>query len=349
MGNLNVSWAVASRKLNGKAVVKLSLGTNDLRDARRRRVEVHPQIEKLVKSAVSKAKKGVNPVELAPVGVTVGAAQTLTSGDRAAITEQAHHDVMAEVDQIWADPKTSTNPLARGLEAMLAARKEGEYPSFILNEQMTRDVLDLVDALPANMTKAEMLEWARERERQSVSETLATGKTCKIDPPAVTLEGYAPDPSSPDGWRLMETTLIQGESTQRLVENGLAEDGEVERRKLAHAVLMAKAAGSQVIDARKRGEAVETPPRPAPLAAPAAKGRELPTLRELHAKWVKEARLGKSKPERSTRAPKAPTTSDPVGRREIQTFPPRDRPPEQKNRRPCPPHVRSPSHRPGSR
>jgi len=28
---------------------------------------------------------------------------TLTSGDRAVIAEQAHHDVMAEVDQIWPD------------------------------------------------------------------------------------------------------------------------------------------------------------------------------------------------------------------------------------------------------
>jgi len=79
---------------------------------------------------------------------------------------------------------------------------------FVLSKQMTKDFLDLVDALPANMTKAEMKERAREHQRQSVAEMLATGETFRSDPPTATREGYDRDPSSPDGWRLMETNLV---------------------------------------------------------------------------------------------------------------------------------------------
>jgi hypothetical protein len=279
-GPVDLSWSLTPHVLAGKTVIKISLKTGDLPLARRRWGEVHRQIEALCDQAMACAKASNGPV--------VASEPHLTSGDRAVIAAQARHDVMAEHDAAWIDTDSvdSMTPLARGLQAALRQRDAGRFPDRIGSP--ASGLSAFLAQFPAGMTAAEIRAWARDRDAAGVAEMLATGDTLPLDRP-MTVQEWAPDPNAPEGYRLVGEAPLPSEMTRRLAENSFQIEDAMERRKVAHAVLTAKQAAHQDIEARMSGKAIETPPRPAPLVAdkPAAL---LPTIREMHDIWAARVR-----------------------------------------------------------
>lgn len=134
-GSIVTSWTLSGHRLNGEAVVKVSLKTGDLALAWKRWSEVHPQVERLIEKATARVRQDAaagapavdRPPMAAPASAETAPARSLTSEDRAAIAEQARHDLITEDDQAWADPDSLVDPLARGLELALKSRDAGEF------------------------------------------------------------------------------------------------------------------------------------------------------------------------------------------------------------------------------
>ena len=282
IGPIFASWLLKTHDLVGKSVVKISLKTGDKQLAQRRWLEIHPQVEAIVNAATAATKRALTPsmATFAP---------GLTSGDRATIAAQARHDLLAQADEAWVDPNFMT-PLARGLEAALRARDNGLLPALGSDGGAYDYFTQYLAAFPANMSKEEIREWARAKEAEQVSKALNSGNLSAFDGPNKTLEFEEVKLGANAGTKA-ETFAIEmpSELTQRLSENGLEVGDEGERRRLAHAVLMAKAAAYQDIDARKNGKPIETPPRPAPLASE-ANDEKIPTMLEMHVIWADRTR-----------------------------------------------------------
>ncbi|MGP8261418.1 MAG: site-specific integrase [Rhodoblastus sp.] len=281
-----MSWAVTPHALMGKSVIKISLKTGDDALARRRWGEIHFQIEALIEETVCAVKKTVAPAGPPP--------SSLSSPDRAAIAAQARHDVLANHDADWTDPDDMT-PLARGLEQALRLRDAGALKGGgdggALDEVFFRHLAQF----PAGMTRGQIREAARLMEAEGVADMLRSGRTWPLDAPTALVEEVVVDANAPTGERVVGSAQSPGELTQRLAENGFALEDELERRKVAHAVLMAKAAGFQGVQARIEGRMVETPSRPA--APGASESKEiLPTILEMHDIWARRTRPdGKTK------------------------------------------------------
>ena len=285
-GEIHVTWAVAPQVLSGKPVIKISLKTGDAALARRRWGEIHPKIEALFDSAVDTVKKALIPV--------VGVAPSLTSGDRAAIAAQARHDVLADHDADWTNPDDMTR-LARGLERALALRDSGKLKCSGSDGSLLKGFILHLARFPADMTRSQVREAARMMEAEGVAEMLASRRTWPLDGPTAVVEEVVIDKGEPSGEKIVASALLPSELTRRLAENGFDLKDEAERRKVAHAILMAKAASFQDVQSRIDGRIVETPPRPA--APVEAEAHEiLPTILEMHDIWEERVR-----PDRKTK------------------------------------------------
>ncbi|WP_294537116.1 site-specific integrase [uncultured Rhodoblastus sp.] len=273
-------------------MIKISLKTGDLPTAQRRWSDIHSQIEALVDAAVAGGKKPPEPV--------FDATPKLSTSDRATIASQARHDVMADHDADWTDPE-NLGPLARGLEQALRLRDSGQLPAGEPKKGDHRVLLSLADFsemlkhFPPGMSLNEIREEARVKESASVKQMLSSGEAFPLDRPTTVVEEIELDSSSPAGGHVVDTFEVLGELTARLKENGFELLDETERRKVAHAVLTAKAAAFQDIERRKQGLAIETPLRPAPLIADGQAGN-IPTILEMHDIWAERI-----KPDRKTK------------------------------------------------
>lgn len=287
-GKVDLSWTSKPYVLRGNRVIKISLNTGDSKLAHRRWGEVHSRIEALMEVSTSSAMTQVEPV--------ASTNSSLTSADRAIIAAQARHDVMADHDADWTHPST-LSPLARGLEQALRRRDagslaadgaEGAGPSLA-------GFLKFLERFPAGMTLNQIRDAARAMEADNVGRMLASGRTWPLDSPISEVEELEAGPENPSTLHVVNKYDVPGELTERLVENGYDLSDEMERRKVAHAVLMAKAAAHQDILLRAKGIAIETPPRPAPLKAD-DQGEEFPTILQMHDIWS-----DRIKPDRKTK------------------------------------------------
>jgi hypothetical protein len=145
------------------------------------------------------------------------------------------------------------------------------------------------------MSLFDIREAARAMEADTVGRMLASGNSWPLDSVASEVVEVVRDRNAPTGERIVEQYVLPSELTLRLAENGCDRTNDVERRKVAHAVLMAKASAYRSIEFRKKGLAVETPPRPASIVAVEG-GEKFPTILEMHDIWAERV-----KPDRKTR------------------------------------------------
>ena len=263
--------------LTGNSIIKISLKTGDNALACRRWFEVHSQIEVLIEQTAIALKNAITPSERKPSSIDANGRTTLAG--------QARHDVLADNDADWTNPENLT-PLAHGLEQALRLRDAGKLtPTGSLSEDL---FFRHLAQFPIGMTRDQICVAARQIEADGVADMLRTGSTWPLDAPISLVEEIIADPNAPDGQRVVASTQLCGELSQRLDENGFAADA-IERRKASHAVLMAKAAGFQDIEARTKGRAVETPPRPTSGRA-SERQDNFPTILEMHDIWAKRIR-----------------------------------------------------------
>ena len=110
VGQIDRPWTHAPFPLTGKAIVKLSLNTNDQTIAHARWAQVHAQVETLHRQALDLARQ-------ATARSNRRQAASLSSAEIAAIADQARHDVLAAHDAAWidADDPGQMTSVAKGI------------------------------------------------------------------------------------------------------------------------------------------------------------------------------------------------------------------------------------------
>ena len=277
-GEVHRSWAVASRVLSGKPIVKLSLQTGDHATACDRWSEVHARVEALIRDATTLAKRDEEAKR------KLEKVRALTSKERATIAGQARYDVLADHDADWDDPD-HMSATARGLRRALQAGRKHR-----LNDP---EMLESLGSVAADPSPDAVRAVARQMDARTHADMLETGSTWPLDRPPAVIEERVADPKGPPGAMMWKPFAeLPGELTQRLDENSLElPEDSVERRALALTVLRAKTTGYRDVAAREAGEPIETPPRPAAIVV--ADDDPVPTSRGLHDPWIDRVHPGR--------------------------------------------------------
>lgn len=198
----------------------------------------------------------------------------LSGEEISAIALQTRHDGLCADDQSWVKPEALT-PMESIVAQIL---KERLPPDSRPLRERARHVVQVID--------------------NRLVETALTTRSLGILDADLVLH---PVTTNAGAARITKATgaciPLPGELTRRLQENGLElPKGSPDRRQLGLAVLRAKNAAVQDVEARSKGNQIETPKRPAriaPLEQSAAAGQK--TLSQMHETWV-----GLETPDRKT-------------------------------------------------
>lgn len=282
-GVLRSSWSRRSVALDGREVIKVSLGTGDRRLAVTRWEELHPLVQAAVRDAErrqaaarSAERDRIAPERLAPEAVRTMAAQVL-------------HTALAEHDRTYTEPG-HLNGTARAIDRVVAAGdgsrlgpvevREAERG---FRERLYRDALT-------------------ERRLDTLDLAVIEGE---VDLPQELAERLRRDPSSltaADRLVIARATLIApavipSELDALLVANGLAlPPDHPDRGALALAVARAQVRAAKLERAREmRSPEIDTPPMPSPVraAAPVEGAPEADPERRLSAlleRWKRDKR-----------------------------------------------------------
>ena len=277
-GSVALPWSLDDHDLSGKPNLKIALDTQDDGTARERWALVHAQVQDLLVKATHVARTAKS--SQAP---TAGAqTRKLTPSEVAAMARQACHDVLADHDASWADPN-HFSPLAIGLKRALLAIRSGKLVASQDSEVAltTSNLIEWLNSLPDDMTDDDIRTTVRKLEIEALKANIARGDLGILDQSA-TIEEYKLRPGG--GYHLDKITEEQSELSKRLQENNLQlGDAEVEKRKAGLAIMRARLAALETVEAREAGNPAETPDRPAPISNPKAERK--PGLRELHEIW----------------------------------------------------------------
>ena len=273
VGDLLLTWSGRTRNLVGKSTIKVSLGTGDRKTAQQRWAVVHPQIDALVQLAELRVRdpdetaRPADAPRLDPAHIRVAAGQ-------------AYHDVLAADDRGHVEPDFRT-PLAR----VLSQLSRGTQP---LGSDDARIAEVAARTIERRLHKGRLLRHTTWELDKPVEESELDGNAVGL-----CLSGLKKDDrlgreqvdalarGTPDG-------VLPSEVQQRLSENGLdLPDGHLDRRALALAITRSTLRALDHIVRRDRGEAFDTPERPAAVqeAQPEA-SRPMPLLSAMPERWI---------------------------------------------------------------
>jgi len=262
-GELRPSWSRGTVALDGRQVIKVSLGTGDRRLAVTRWDELHPLVQAAVREAERREaaartaeRDRVSPERLAPEAVRAMAGQVL-------------HTVLADHDLTYTEP-AHLNGTAQAIRKVLAltgsgAREPGEVRETerAFRESLYRDAL--------RERRLERLDFAITEGEVALSSVVAERLRC--DPSSLTEAERLAVARAP----LIAPRIIPSEIDALLAANGLhLPPGHPSRGPLTLAVARAQVQAARIEQAREGGRPeIDTPPMPAPVRAVAA--AETPT------------------------------------------------------------------------
>ena len=284
-GVLRTSWSRRDVTLEGREVIKVSLGTGDRKLAVTRWEELHPLVQAAVREAErlegamrSAQRNRVAPELLAPEAVRTMAAQVV-------------HRALAEHDQTYIQPDY-LNGTARAIAEVLAVGGQGRVePEVVraaeraLRETLYQNVLTerCLGRLDATITEGEaaLPEEVAERLRRDPSSLTNADRLAIARAPLVT------------------PTTVPSEIDALLSHNGIdLPAGHPSRLSLALAVARAQVQAARIERAREGGRPeIDTPPMPPPVrvAAVAEASVEPDPERRISAlleRWKRDKRPG---------------------------------------------------------
>ena len=242
---VRLPWSGRTRVMEGKATIKISLGTGDEKTAKQRWSLVHPQVDALVQMAELRAR-GREKVDRTSEVVRLDPAQVRR------IAEQAYHDVLATDDRGQVEPGF-VSPLASVLTQVIRGVSPAGAAGVGVAELAARTIERRVhEAHIRRRTTWLMDKPIREGELganalNALPNDLKQGD--RLAPEQIEALAH--------GIRLDE---IPGEVEQRLKENGLdLPKGHVDRRALALAITRAKVRALTDVGRRDRGAPTTRP------------------------------------------------------------------------------------------
>jgi integrase len=277
-GEVMLPWADRTRRIEGKATIKISLATGNDKTAKQRWAVIHPQVEALVQMAGLRTD-GPAKAHRDKAAPRLDAAQVRS------IADQAYHDVLADDDRGQVEPGF-VSPLAavlirvaRGaMPAGAQAVHDAEVAARMIEERV--HVARLRDRTTSLMDKPIFEGELGDETLEALSTGLKKGD--RLAPEQV--EALAL------GIRLNE---IPGEVEQRLRENGLdLPQGHIDRRALALAITRAKVQAFKDVSRRDCGAPIQTPERPAVVQSEPKPSVPVPLLSAMQERWVTLARPG---------------------------------------------------------
>ncbi|AMJ59585.1 hypothetical protein AXW83_04045 [Bosea sp. PAMC 26642] len=241
-GELALSWSQERRKVGGKQVLKIALGTTDLTLARQRWMEVHPQVENLIGFAKETFQRRTTRPS------TVTRLQSLPREAIKQIAEDVYQRILASDDE----------------EALTG--RPADLTEIVLNEMGERgndDVPNLFDA----KRRAHLRELDHLRSHARRVDQFDFDGARQIP----TLESLVREGMSPDSAKRAREDLsdVIGESAVEavLAQSGVdLPHGHPDRNLLALEVIRAGIRGHSAVLERLEGAAVPTPALVAPIA-----------------------------------------------------------------------------------
>ena len=285
-GPINRPWTSSSTELDGRTTIKISLKATSLEVARQRWGFLHPQIEALVQLAKMRVRAA------AARSLRVNVSQ-LMQDDIKQMAGQVRHDILAGDDLTYMDPEF-TAPLTDISYGLLQAA--GRSPGPRTRAQARRigqDVLKQKAAGHIADRDIALFDQAIEEGEIDASPDLV-GKLA-----ALRDGGHAEDLvlSKEDRQSLVKTpakpSLIPSDVDAILAQNGIyLPNKHPDRQQLALAILRAEINAYRAVEARRSGDAIETPERPPRIQVPEAPVQGA-TLSEVRAIWINEVKPGK--------------------------------------------------------
>lgn len=268
------SWKSVPHCLDGRAAIKVSLGTKDPEAAQTRWAEVHAQIEALYRLALIQTDRA-----RLPQTTDIQHVAALSDDDKRTIAAQVHHDVLASYEKAWLDPRYRS-----GTTAAVEKSVEGA---------VARDVAEVV----ARQAEASTIEHALRTRTMGFLEATADHV---VDPKKASeliqsilvtaAAGQKPSPEEIAALASLATTPHnRGELDQRLEENGVAMSrGSLDRRALGLQVLKAKQQAYAQIGEPWNAAMPDVPTRPVALNTGLVEDRQkAPKLSEVFDMWVR--------------------------------------------------------------
>ena len=254
-GTLQPSWTSRTTPLEGRIVLKLSLGTGDKKLAATRWDEIHPLVQRYVREAEDRAAKARAAKEARRD------VERLTPDEIRTMSAQVMHDVLTSHDRTYIEPD-HVNDVGYVLNKVLPP----DHPC--------KDDVQTLRACERTLRARRYNDLLRNRRLTDLNRGLVEGE---VELPPDLAQRLIEDPNSltEDERKLcfhmpmIAPETISGELDRLLTDNGLTlAPDHPSRLPLALAIARTQVRAAQIEQGREEGRiATETPPRPTPVMA----------------------------------------------------------------------------------
>lgn len=260
-GEVRLPWSGARRSIGGRGTIKIALGTRDLKLARKRWLEVHPQVEGHVEAATLRTMRAAKPTAVQTVS-------GLTPADIEHIANRYYRGILSSDD----DEVVNRDQLADGTDLALA-EKDGlatDRSAVLAARRLAH--LRKLDVLQRALQDPESFDFDGPSRIPTLAELRAEGHSNR---------------TAREIRQSFEDIFAENEIGEVLAENGLhLPRGLIDRTRLALSIARAGVKAHQDVLRRLDGAPVETPP-PLPVLIPVAKDAG-PTLRNAYRDWINQ-------------------------------------------------------------